>query len=217
MKPIILFNLLIISGLSLSAQNLTNVQYANNTDNNPNGNDQQYVNTNFNQSVQYTNITVQSRGNRGGAAGNVRNNPNSNPVANDVQVSNQKKIVAKPKKQIQTNVGNVIDNNINYVVPNNSNGNLWVNDNNNINETKNKVNVVNQPIVVNKPVDTKKVYGSLDFKPSGLSGKGYTGGKLKKGHKNFYTQSTSKSKSHHSKRKPSHKKLKHHTSKCANW
>ncbi len=206
MKCIILINLLIISSLSLVAQNLNNVAIYNNNI----GNQQAMINDN-----PYGNVSIQAQTNRGG--GNVLRNVNMTASNNRNQ--------SNPNKQInrvqQNNLGNVFDNNIN--VRDNNIGTVQVNPNNKV-----SVNDVNFRVnnVVIPQVNTGRSNGShstsgtstktTQHKTSKSSGNNSGGVKFKKQTKNFYTPHNTKSKIK-PKRKPSFAKVKHHTSKCAKW
>ena len=223
MKQSLLLTALIFSGLALNAQNLTNISI----------NDQMAFNDNNNpiqqQSIVANNIDLQVQVGNGGSSALQSFGNSSNKNTNKVQ--SQQKINTNPVVQVNNvstnpnNVNrnrgnnfdvndNVLDNNVgNENVNRGRGGNILVNDNNNIQSNP----VVNdtKKTVASKPV--VKEYQGLDFKPSGLSGRDYSnGGKLKKGQKNFYTPSVTKHKIIHKKR-PSNKKVKHHTSKCAKW
>lgn len=210
MKNLFIFNVLIISGLSINAQNINNVQIAN-IDNSPNY-QQGMFNSNPNNNI-HTNI--QTQGNLGGGAARLRNKIKKPNMINQKQVVNN-----KPQKLVQGNVGNVFDN----VGENNVNIPIQVIGRGNINEVNFNVNdnpQINNP-KLNKPLNNKSVvvieeYKGLDFKPIGLSDRDYNGGQLKKGQKNFYKPAYTKHKNDRPKRKTRFKKVKYYTSKCATW
>lgn len=235
MKQPILLTALIFSGLVANAQNLTNVQtVAINYTNVSNNNTQQSINYSFSNDINPSyqqfaanNVDIQVQSNNRGRGNSSATQSFGNSGNN---TNKQKKTTSNTRVQVQTTVNddnlnrgsrgnnfeindNVLDNNVGNENANRGRGgNIVVND----------VNINSNPVVN----DTKKTVASkpivqdapgLDFKPSGLSGRDYSnGGKLKKGQKNFYTPTKSKHKSFH-KRKPNHKKVKHHTSKCAKW
>jgi hypothetical protein len=236
---------LIFSGLSMNAQNLTNqnvqtvaINYVNN-----NGYNQQMT-TNYNYSNDMNpsyeqfasnnvDIQVQSTNRNRGNSSAMQSLGNSN---NDLPNTNKQKVQTSVNNVATQNVDNVTNNNENFrpfrgnvfqtnqnVLDNNvgnenanrgRGGNIVVDDNNDHVQSNPVIND-NKKTVASKPV--VKEYQGLDFKPSGLSGRDYSnGGKLKKGQKNFYTPHPTKHKTIH-KKKPSYKKAKHHTSKCAKW
>lgn len=150
------------------------------------------------QSINYTNINegnnIQSQSARN-SFGNFRGNQfnNSNP-----QTKNNNKIKPTNKPKANTHINNID-----------------INDNVNDNEV-----IQSNPVQVKtvKEVKTTVAPIGLDFKPSGLSGRDYSdGGKLKKGEKNFYSQSTHKTSSKKIKRKPSTHKRSYITHSCAKW
>ncbi len=215
MKKLFILNGLILSGLTISAQN-----WVNNTDN-------VYASNVQVQSVNYTtnmtNISIQTnvgnsnnsiqsmnRGGRGNnsALSNINLVNDNNPV---VQVQTQSTNKPKQQKTVQTNTNPVVNEN---------NGNVFDNNVGKLNE--NKVNDVNvnttTQISVNKTTKTAVVDESTnnDFKPIGLSGRDYSnGGKMKKGHIYNFPKADHTKVKH--KRKPGFKKVKYHTSKCARW
>ncbi len=211
MKKLLILNALILSGLTLYAQNLVNNednQYASNVQV---GN---YTTTLTNITPQtnignYNNTNIQSM-NRGGR-GNT--SALSNIKVNEVQLQTSNKPKQQKKVQVQIKTNPVV-NDINYINESNNTadrgGNLWVNDN---------VTNSNPQANINKTTTTKIVvmeeFKGTDFKPIGLSGRDYSnGGKMKKGVKNFPKIDHSKAKH---KKKPGYKKVKYHTSKCASW
>jgi len=195
MKPYVLLTVLTLSTLTIKAQNLNEEQFAFNN-----------VQTNVNYNLNNININENNTHNRGRSSTALSNL--SNRGDNNKQIQQKS---TKPKVQVQTNTSNI---NVNR-------GNVFnVNENVNIVGT-NFSNINSNPVaedkkkVVNKPV--VKEYEGLDFKPSGLSGRDYSnGGKLKKGEKNIPTYTHTKHKTVH-KRKPSFKKVKYRTNKCAKW
>lgn len=205
MKRIILLSTLTLSTLSIRAQNSNEQEFSFNN---------LQTNVNYNLSnIDINQVNIQNRGRSSSALNNLGNSNNTNKPKNTVQ---QK--TTKPKLQVQ-----VINNPVNNINVNRGND-LDVNDNlNNVVQTNSTyINVNSNPvaenknIVVNKPV--VKEYEGLDFKPSGLSGRDYSnGGKLKKGEKNIYKPTAAKHKTSIHKRKPSFKKVKYRTSKCAKW
>ena len=211
MKRLFLFNVLIVSVLSVKSQNILQVQMSN----------VNYINTQQSVTQNNTNVfnnqvQVQNRGNgQGSALQNLRGN-NINQTT--TQQATQQKVVNRanlPRNVSNTNtLNNVADNNVGNVVTTQVNNNPVKNDNKVVQQT----NVDNKTqTTTNKPVNTE-VYQGMDFKPSGLSGRDYSnGGKMKKGQKNFYTPTKTKYRKAPGKRRPVFKKVKHHTSKCARW
>ncbi len=209
MKKLLIINGLIFSTLTISAQNLTNVSF--NNDNNINT--QQSVN--YYSNVNVVQVQSNNRGNRGGSSALSNFNENNNDDVQTANLPKQKKTVKVNNKPIiQTNV-NVVDNN----VGNMSNPQVITNKNvvNDVNLNP-QVNTTHNKPVNNKPIVIEESHGS-DFKQIGLSGRDYSnGGKMKKGVKNF--PQPEKTKPSRVKPKLKHlkvKKVKYHTSKCANW
>ncbi len=206
MKPYILLTSLTLSILTVRAQNLINQQVSFNN-----------VQTNVNYTFNNLDINENNTGNRGRGSSTF-NNPgnsgnNTNPQVKVVQVQQKtnkpkNKINSNPVNEVNVNRGNVFD----------------VNDNvNDVNvQSVTITHVKSNPVIINnnKKVADKPVvkeYEGLDFKPSGLSGRDYSnGGKLKKGEKNINKPTYTKHKPVHRKR-PSFKKVKYHTAKCAKW
>jgi hypothetical protein len=224
---------LIFSSLALNAQNLINtqVQVVNYTNL---ANTQQSVNINqqsFNVNVNDNNNNVQLQTNRGGGSSAMLSFGNNNSNTNKSNKVQQKTTAANNKSVIKKNADNLTNNDVALV---NRGNNFTVNDNvleNNVGNQGmvqyrggnviNDVNINSNPVVndTKKTITSKPVveYQGLDFKPSGLSGRDYSnGGKMKKGQKNFYAAHATKTKTVHRK-KPSFKKAKVHTSKCAKW
>lgn len=205
MKRIILLSTLTLSILYTRAQNL---------------NEQEFSFNNVQANVSYTlsnidnnQINTQTRGRGSSALSNLGNFNNINKPKNNAQQKTTKpklqvQVVNSPVNNTNVNQGNLFDANDNV-------GNVVQTNSTYINVNSNPV-AENKNIVVNKPV--VKEYEGLDFKPSGLSGRDYSnGGKLKKGEKNIYKPTAAKHKTTIHKRKPSFKKVKYRTSKCAKW
>jgi hypothetical protein len=216
MKKLFILNGLILSGLSLSAQN-----WINNNDNNVYASNVQ--STNYNTTL--TNVSVQT--NVGNSNSQLTNVYGSNVQLSTTQLTGnsggsttnkpkQKKIIqvqqVNTNPTVNDNNGNLYENNVgNLTNPDANRGNGG-----NINTNKN-VSINSNPQV--NTTTTKTVvmeeFKGTDFKPIGLSGRDYSnGGKMKKGVKNFPKADNTKVKH---KRKPGFKKVKYHTSKCANW
>ncbi len=215
MKKLILTNLLVSSALILGAQNIINEQTASNINvNQTNWDNNPYDNIGGNE------IQTNNRGNRGGGASAFQSLSNNNNNATQTQAANSNN---RSTQRVQGNVyrGNTFNTNINDV-----NDNVQENNSPNrgnqgpVNNVAANSNPQANTSNANKSNNTKVVVaesGGLDFKPITRRGGDYSdGGKMKKGQKNFYSQQ-SPSKKTVSKRKPSFKKVKHHTSKCASW
>ena len=196
MKKLLILNGLILSSLTLSAQN-----WINNNDN---------VYASNVQSVNYTtNLTNVS----------VQTNVSTSSISQLQQVNKPKQKKTVQVQQVNTNPsvndnnGNVFENNVGNL------SNTEVNRGNTGNVNKN-VNINNNPQVNTTQTTTTKTvvmeeFKGTEFKPIGLSGRDYSnGGKMKKGVKNFPKADQTKVKH---KRKPGYKKIKYHTSKCAQW
>jgi len=196
MKKLLILNGLILSSLTLSAQN-----WINNNDN---------VYASNVQSVNYTtNLTNVS----------VQTNVSTSSISQLQQVNKPKQKKTVQVQQVNTNPsvndnnGNVFENNVGNL------SNTEVNRGNTGNVNKN-VNINSNPQVNTTQTTTTKTvvmeeFKGTDFKPIGLSGRDYSnGGKMKKGVKNFPKADQTKVKH---KRKPGYKKIKYHTSKCAQW
>lgn len=219
MKKIFLFNLLIISSLSVFAQN-----YINNSDNN----NVFASNVQVNYTTSLTNVSVYT--NVGGSNTNVQSlhDNQGNPSAlsnlnlsvnNKIQVQQQTTNKIKKNPVIQTQVVNMDVNENQDNVFENKGGNLSNPSTNRGGNTINDVVLSNPQTTTNK-ANSKSVvvmeeFKGTDFKPISLSGRDYSnGGKMKKGVKNFPKMDHSKVKH---KKKPTYKKVKYHTSHCAKW
>jgi len=246
MKQPILLTALIFSVLTINAQNLTNnsineqvafnapiqqqsINYTNNIDvqvqsnnrgnssamqsfgnnktNKPQVNNVKVTQQKINKAPVQTNVSEVVNGGTANTDLNINDNNPSNPITNN----DEQNFIPYRGNVFQSNqntLDNVGNENVNR---GNRGGNILVND---INDSNPVIND-SKKVVASKPV--VKEYQGLDFKPSGLSGRDYSGGgKLKKGQKNFYIAHVTKHKTIH-KKKPSFKKVKHHTSKCAKW
>lgn len=212
MKHLLLFNALIISGLSLNAQNYMNNQKAINI--NDNVNTQQSLGNN---PYVYINTNLQYQDNQMGGGSALQNFTNNNNKTTSQQNTTNNK--PKTNVKVQTNISNVIDNNVGNVLTNvpiqtHINRNVMVNDvNENIIPQISTIKTKNKPVAVSgfNGIDSKPIVSSKNYKH---------GGKLKKGFKNIPLQSIPKkagTKKTKSKRKPGFSKVKHHTSGCAKW
>lgn len=197
MKKIAIIITLTISGLSLDAQNLVTNQVFINTSNYANS--QQFVLNNSENNVPANQNPQSARNSFGNLRGNRGVVTQNKTPKNHVKVTNSQST-------------NVVNDNVN----DNANRNEPVQVNRQINIQSNPIQV--NTVQVEKVQKKTDVPVGLDFTPSGLSGRDYSnGGKLKKGEKNFYTQSYKLPVSKVKKRKANAHKKSYITHGCAKW